>query len=106
MVGERERRVALLDSGVHELVGTRRTVEQRVVGVEVQFDVRDAVERVVAEGCNGVARCARSGRVLDGAGLPRLELVPALHEAGLLIAPSTGHGVPPRRAQMVSERAF
>ena len=58
VVGERERRVALLDGGAHQLVGTRRTVEQRVVSVQVQFDVGDAVEHVGAEAPDGVARRA------------------------------------------------
>ena len=58
VVGERERRVTLLDGGAHQLVGTRRAVEQRVVGVQVQLDVGDAVEHVGAEGPDGVARRA------------------------------------------------
>ena len=95
VVGERERRVALLDGGAHELIGARGTVEQRVVAVQVQLDVGDAVEHVGAEGPDGVARRARARRVLLGARLPGLELVPALHVAGLLVAAPTCHGVTP-----------
>ena len=40
VVGERERRVAAVDGGRHELLGLRGAVEERVGGVAVQLGVR------------------------------------------------------------------
>ena len=107
VVGQRQRRVTLLDGGPHQLAGARGALQQRVVAVHVQLDVGHTVERVAGEGRGSIAGRTRARGVRHGPSLPGLELVPALHVAGLLIAACTRHGVTPSPHRgMVAERAF
>ena len=92
VIGQRERRVALLGGASHELVRARGALQQRVVAVRVQLHVRDLAQRLVGEGRRGAPRRPGDRRPRLPLRAPPLELVPALHVAGLELPAPACHG--------------
>ena len=107
MVRQRQRAVALRARGQHDLVDARGALQQRVVAVGVQLDVRSAVEDLGGDGLGEVARRPRARRVRFDLGLdaraPGLVLVPApgvprIGVPRIELAQPTRHGSPPPTA--------
>ena len=100
VIGERERAMALRLRRPHQLVDARRALQQRVVGVQVQLDVRRVVEHFERHGVERIARRERARRIRCALRLhrraARLPLVPAPHVAGPVAAPlPSRHGPAP-----------